>query len=192
MSAASAFTDQELAILLKQGDREAFTQIYHRYKALLYAHAYNKLRDREETIDLLQDLFSQLWTNRERMQIDTTLAAYLYGMIRNKVLKLIRHKAVGTRYIDSIKTFIEESSCETDHLVRERQLAHIIEKEIDALPEKMREVFLMSRKLKMSHKQIADQLGIAEPTVKKHVNSALKVLRSRLGLFAWIILLIRY
>ncbi|MNY44980.1 RNA polymerase sigma factor [compost metagenome] len=67
----------------------------------------------------------------------------------------------------------------------------MIDREIASLPPKMKEVFLMSRKDNLSHKEIADKLGIAEPTVKKQVNNALKTLRVKLGLFAYLIFLLK-
>ncbi|MNH46718.1 RNA polymerase sigma factor [compost metagenome] len=67
----------------------------------------------------------------------------------------------------------------------------MIDREIASLPPKMQEVFLMSRKDNLSHKEIADKLGITEPTVKKQVNNALKTLRVKLGLFAYLIFLLK-
>jgi RNA polymerase sigma-70 factor (ECF subfamily) len=75
-------------------------------------------------------------------------------------------------------------------LVREKQLAAIIEREIAALPPKMREVFVLSRKEYLTHKEIAELLGISEQTVSKHVTNALKILRVKLGAVAYILLII--
>jgi RNA polymerase sigma-70 factor (ECF subfamily) len=66
----------------------------------------------------------------------------------------------------------------------------MIDREIDALAPKMREIFLLSRRSNLSHKEIAQKLGIAEPTVKKQVNNALKTLRVKLGLLSFLFLLI--
>jgi RNA polymerase sigma-70 factor (ECF subfamily) len=68
-----------------------------------------------------------------------------------------------------------------DYLVREKELGQLIENEIVRLPEKMQEVFRMSRQSHLSHKEIAQGLGLSETTVKKHVNNALKVLRPKFG-----------
>jgi RNA polymerase sigma factor (sigma-70 family) len=76
--------------------------------------------------------------------------------------------------------------------VREHQLSQLIEQEINQLPPKMREIFVLSRKHNLSHRQIAEQLDIAEPTVKKQVANALKILRTKLGLFAYLMMLIKY
>ncbi|MNY64348.1 RNA polymerase sigma factor [compost metagenome] len=86
-----------------------------------------------------------------------------------------------SKYISSISEFAEKDNCITDHLVREKELSALIEREILALPPKMREVFELSRKGNLTHKEIAVKLNISEKTVKKQVNNSLKVLRTKLG-----------
>jgi len=186
MQAVRALSDQELVLLLKEGDHAAFTEIYDRFKAVLYAHLYNKLRSRDDAKDILQEIFTQLWNRRKEVEVKVSLSAYLYGAVRNRVLKHIGRKQLNNKYFDSILAFCEEEVGETDHLIRERQLSALIEKEIDNLPERMREVFILSRKYNLSHKEIAEQLGIAESTVTKQVKNALKVLRTRLGLIGYL------
>ncbi|RYE13029.1 MAG: sigma-70 family RNA polymerase sigma factor [Sphingobacteriales bacterium] len=95
-------------------------------------------------------------------------------------------------YINSLAASINEGNCSTDHKVRESSLAAIIEKEINELPEKMREVFVLSRKHHLSHKEIALQLGIEETTVKRQISNALKILRVKLGLLAWIVMVFKF
>jgi len=112
----------------------------------------------------------------------------LYAIVKNKILKVIAHQAVESKYIASLADFATTGECLTDHRVRENQLWAIIDKELATLPEKMRIVFELSRKNNLSHKEIAEQLGISEKTVKNQVNGALKVLRVKLGIFVYLLL----
>lgn len=176
------FSDAELMELLKQSDHKAYTTIYNRYKGVLYVHAYKRLGDREEAQDVIQELFTVLWNNRNEIQISTGLAGYLYSAVRNRVIKVISHKHVESSYIGFVKSYFQSSSSVTDHLIREKMLTAIIENEIDQLPVKMREIFQMSRKEHLSHKEIAEILDLSESTVKKQVSNALKILRGKLGL----------
>lgn len=185
-------SDQELIFQLKEGNHRAYTEIYNRYSGVLYLHAYNKLRDREEAKDLLQELFTTIWNNRESLVIEANLSGYLYQAVRNRVFKQLAKKETRSNYLASFQSFEMAGEYATDHLARQNQLAAIIEKEIEALPPKMREVFLLSRREHLSHRQIAEQLNLAEPTVKKQVNNALKILRSKLGLITWLFLLIKF
>jgi RNA polymerase sigma-70 factor (family 1) len=186
----SKLGDLELSLLLKEDDRHAFTEIYDRYKAPLYVHAYNKLRNTEEAKDLVQELFVSLWNNRNTHNLGGHLSSYLYAAVRNRVFRVISRLGSEYIYISSIENSINKSICITDHRIREKQLLEMIDREIDALPPKMREVFILSRKEHLSHLQIAEKLNIAEPTVKKQINNALKVLRLKLGIFTFLLFLI--
>lgn len=184
----SNFNDQELAALLKQGDQFAFAEIYNRYKFVLHTHAVNKLRDREEAKDIIQEVFTYLWSKRERVQFTENLSGYLYGAVRHAILNKFTRKQVQERYFDSIKAFAAQESVITDHRIRENQLREQIEKEISLLPLKMRAVFEMSRKEYLSHQEIALKLKISEQTVSKQITNALKILKVKLGVLICLLL----
>ena len=189
MSAYNSYSDTQLINLLRAGERGAFTEIYDRYIFVLLNHAYNKTRDRDDAKDVVHEVFATLWAKRELLQIDN-LSGYLYTATRNLILNQIAHKGVADKYMVSMMKFAAGDETITDHLVREKQLATIIEQEIAALPPKMREVFELSRKEHLSHKEIAQRLDISEQTVSKHVTNALKILRVKLGILAYVLLLI--
>jgi len=181
MPSYSSFSDAELAELLKIGDSAAYTIIYNRYFHTLYVHAFRKLNDKQEAQDVVHELFAQLWNKRATLEIRSNLVGYLYAGIRNKILDLISHEQVKSKYIDSLQGFLETNYNVTDHSIREKQLTELIDKGIADLPIKMREVFELSRKQSLSHKQIAILLNLSEQTVKKQINNALRILRSKIG-----------
>lgn len=187
MAAYSTYTDQELTVLLKQGDGNAFTEIYDRYWTALYLHGRKLLRDDVEAEDVVQDLFVQLWNNREMLSFNVALSSYLYRSTRNKILNQIAHKKIVTDYQRSLAKYIEEGKPTTDELLREKELALLIEHEITLLPPKMREVFEMSRKQHLSYKQIGEILGISDETVRRQVSNALAVLRTKLYVSGWMV-----
>jgi RNA polymerase sigma-70 factor, ECF subfamily len=127
-------------------------------------------------------LFGALWAGRETLTIRNTLDAYLYGAIRNRILKFIAHQKVMAKYTDSLRTFVEEGVAFTDERLREKELIQLLEREIAGLPPKMREVFELSRNGLLSHKQIAQQLAISDKTVKKQVGNAIRILRLKINL----------
>lgn len=185
-------SDADLVVLLKNDDILAYNEIYQRYKWVLFLHAIKRIRDREESRDIVQELFLQLWDKRATLNIHGHLSGYLYTAIRNRVIKFISHQKVESVYLTSLTDMVNSGTCITDHLVREKNLSLLIEQAINELPAKMREVFLLSRQEHLSHREIAARLGIEESTVKRQVSNALKILRDKLGLIAWILMLIRY
>jgi RNA polymerase sigma-70 factor (family 1) len=185
-------SDFELLALIKEGDKNAYTQIYQRYFRPLFAHVYKKLGNEAEAKDIIQELFTTLWVKRESLDPQNSVAAYLFTAARNRVLDLWSHQQVESRYIDSLQNYLDNAPETADFLVREKQLMEMIETEIQALPPKMREVFELSRKQNLSHKEIAGKLGIAEQTVAKQISNALRILKIKLGSLLFLYFLIHW
>jgi RNA polymerase sigma-70 factor (family 1) len=190
MPALSTLTDQELVSLLRESDHAAYTEIYERYFGLMYSHARRKIRDVEEARDTVQETFLSLWHHREKIDGLRGVAPYLYTILKNRIIDWMAHQEVSSKYITSFHDFTETGNCITDHRIRESQLMAIIEKEIQSLPPRMREVFELSRKTHLSHRQIAEVLDISEQTVKSQVKHALRILRRRLGLLLYLFVLL--
>jgi RNA polymerase sigma-70 factor (ECF subfamily) len=184
MKMYSEFTDSELVRLVKDRNHEAFAEIYNRYAVLMFYKVNQMLRDEEPSKDLVQDLFVALWDKPELIQEDNNLAGYLYIGARNRVLKFIQRNKLKNDHIASLAKYASEISLETIQDIDERELKIIVQREIDNLPPKMKLIFEMSRKDNLSHAEIADKLGLSDQTVKKQVNNALKILRSKLALYA--------
>ena len=181
MPGYSGYTDSELATLLKQGDQSAYTELFERYKGVLYAHAYRLLEDHDEAADVIQDVFLTLWQKRLSLNVSSSLSSYLYVAVRNRIFKLFARKKVAERYTESLQRFRVQDRNYTAEKVLERELAAIIEREVDALPEKMREIFLLSRDETRSYKEIGEQLDISEKTVRNQVYNALRLLKVKIN-----------
>ena len=183
--------DRDLFVLVKtEADVDAFKEIYDRYFDVVFIHAMKRLRDKEEAQDVVQDVFSILWSRRHDITLTDSLPAYLFTAVRNRILNLISHKRVESTYIQSIQDFVNQEFSQTDHLLRENYLAALIEKEISSLPLKMQEIFVLSRKEYLTHKEIARELNLSEQTVKKQVQNALRILRVKLTSILAILLFI--
>ena len=194
MSIYGKYSDSELVELLIISDRSAFTEIYNRYWSVMYAQAYKMLRDEDEAKDVIQEVFSKLWIKAAETKSSHNLAGLLYTAVRNKVLNLIAHSKIRSDYASSIATFISETDSDTLDRIDEKRLIKIVEQEIQNLPPKMREIFELSRKGNLSHKEIAEKLSLSDQTVKKQVHNALKIIKpkiSNLGLSLAILIIFR-
>lgn len=177
----SQHSDEELLSLLKQGSKEAFNQIYERYYTLLYAHAHRKLQDKEDVRNILQMLFVYIWNNKENLAIHSSLSAYLYTSVRNRILNFIRDSKVREKYLVSLQEFSEKGENLVESRLHEKELIKVVEQEVARLPPQMRLVFEMSRNMDMSHSEIATELNISPLTVRVHIKNALRILRVKLG-----------
>src|ERR1700748_2662199 len=161
-------SDNELAGLLNTGDHFAYTEIYKRYWPLMFRHARKMLRDDDEATDIVQEIFLTLWSKFD-IQYKTSISSYLYTATRNKVIDSINRNKLKNLYLDSLNNLIDRGELITDNAILEKELTERIEKEIASLPKKMRQIFELSRKRNLSHKEIADITSLTEGTVKKQI-----------------------
>lgn len=169
-----------MLLRLRIGDEGAFAVIYERYWGVLYAHALKMLADADAAMDVVQDIFADLWAQAAALQVHTTLQGYLYTAVRNKALNAIKRSAHRERYIASIMDFAAEGNHTTDEQVNYNELVRRLEQGVADLPPQMRRIFELSRFEGQSHAEIADQLAISDKTVKKTIGRVLKILRGKL------------
>lgn len=187
MTDYTSYSDIEWADLVRSADDRAFKEIYDRYNKLLYLFAYNKLRNKEEAKDVVQDVFAWVLNNRTRFAINSSVSSFLYKSVLNKIFDIFRHQSVIRKYIEQGDHYIDIDSTETDYLIREKDIAQMIRQEIDAMPEKMKEVYLLRFEQYLSAKEIAEQLNISENTVNTHLKRAAKKLRDNLGMLIYVV-----
>jgi len=180
-------TDEEIIQLLHQSDENAFSLLYKQHWQFLFTAAYNALRQREDAMDICQSIFLWIWENRCQLRIETNLRAYLYTAVKYKIANLIRKGKVSEILLEDILS--KDISQNEVNLLEVQELQLFIARLIGELPDKCREVFLLSREEHLSHKEISSRLGISERTVDDHISRALKKLRLPLSRLANIFLL---
>jgi RNA polymerase sigma-70 factor (ECF subfamily) len=174
-------TDLELLILLKKGDRAAFTEIYDRYWESMADHATRLTKSREEAADIVQEIFVSIWNRKSLLEEQVPIAPYLMRSTRNLSLRFIRDNIHRHHFLKRLSEAASEVRASAGDLLQLKQLQGRIDEIVETLPTKMKEVYQLSRKEQLSHKEIARRLGISETTVKKQINNALKIITSSLG-----------
>jgi RNA polymerase sigma-70 factor (ECF subfamily) len=180
MSAKWMLANEELISLLRDGDREAFAEIYQRYWTVMYMHALKMLKSEDDARDVVQEIFTSLWLKSKSINPDVNLAGYLFISTKNKVLDLIAQKKVRLDYLGSLTAFAEAYSNQTLACIEEKELMEALQKEIEQLPAKMKQIFEMRVNRHLTYKEIADELNISDKTVKKQISNAIKIIRPKL------------
>lgn len=170
----------QLVARLRAGDAASFTEIYRLYAEKLVNYTFNILQDKDTCRDIIHDIFLSLWLNRQALDITNTLEAYLYGAARLKVFETIRKGKVREGVFQEIERRIWGEPV-ADSLLEQRELQSRLASAISDLPEKAREVYRLSREGHLSHRQIAERLGISDRTVENHLAAALKKIRAGLS-----------
>lgn len=174
-------TDSALVFLLKKKDHRAFTEIYNRYWRMLFIHAFKMLKDEGEASDVIQDIFTTLWGRVEQWQLESTLKAYLYASVRNRCLKVIAKSSRKAAFVEELTLVFKEGVNKTDEDLNFREFERLLVGEVRQLPLRMQQVYVKSREEGLSHKQIAEEMGIAEKSVKTTMHRTLNSLRTKLS-----------
>lgn len=160
------------------GDRTAFEALFRQHYRALCAFAYGYVKDADRGEDLVQDLFFRLWLDREKVQITTSVKAYLYASVRNRCLNEIKS---GGRLVvlneENDDHANEDGPTEDEHTERIARVQAAIEE----LPEERKKVFKLSRYEGLKYHEIAERLGISVKTVENQMGKALKTLREELA-----------
>ncbi|WP_052496163.1 RNA polymerase sigma factor [Pedobacter lusitanus] len=122
--------DNDILLSFLAGDKRAYEVIYDRFWPILYRHARKMLQNEEDAKDVVQEVFTMLWTRVNENTIKPPLAAFLYTCTRNKILDLIKHTKVKARYTSSLKNMMNNMPQLPDAIFIERELAGQIEEEV--------------------------------------------------------------
>ena len=165
---------------LKNGEEKALKILFDCFYPSLCNYALQFLNDPDQAEEVVQDLFVRIWIKRNLLNIETSLKYYLFRSVRNQCINLIRHEKVKQLHARNIKeALFAEEAADSYHI--DPGLSYQIESAIDAMPEKRREIFRLSREKGMKYHEIAEQLKVSIKTVETNMGLALKTLRDKLS-----------
>ena len=160
--------DNELTAAIKIGDKNAFKDLYYKYFDKLYSFAWYRTYSEEASRDFIQELFTILWTNRKKLSPNKSIKAYLYKVLGNLIIDASRLHSSQNISLENVETTSHENDVE---------LKIDMQNAINALPQKLREVYLLSRLDGFKYSEIAEILGISIKAVEKRLTKAFIILR---------------
>lgn len=161
-----------------------FEKIYKIYYPKMIGFAKTYVLTSEEAENIVQDVFLILWEKREDIEVSFSLTTFLFTLVKNKCLNYLRHQVVKEEYDAymreemGFKLYSLEKLDYSYHSEGELQIH--IQKAIDSLPERCREIFIKSRLEGKKYREISEELGISVNTVENQMVTALKKLRQEL------------
>jgi RNA polymerase sigma-70 factor, ECF subfamily len=166
-------------------DDAAFEVFFKKHFKALCAYCQYKFSfDLDLAKDIVHTGFIKLWESRQTISPELSIKAYLYKIITNISLDIIKRDKIKHRHVKHIWQNTPENTMADDyHSVDFKQLEDLIEKAIEELPEQMRRVFELSRNEELKYAEIADQLGISIKTVETQMSRALQKLRKKLSFY---------
>ena len=172
--------NKELAELLKKGDMVAFDTIYERYCRRLYAFILKYVKQKEDTEEIVQEVFIKIWEAREKINVYASFESFLYTIAYNSTISLLRKKVNETKYFDYLKTVSQVNQPEVINEIYYRDIQTRIQELLDQLTPRQREIFKLSREEGLTHAEIAGKLNISVRTVKNQMTTTLTFLKSNI------------
>ncbi len=173
-------SDKELVIKLKRGDVDAFTVLYQRYSKRLFGFCYKLLGAKEEAEDIVQRTFLKVWKNRQHINEEKSFSAFLYTISHNKALNILKRMVNERYYLNTIEYQLNDCSNSVLKEVYYNELNSSLEKLIKQLPQRRKEIFLLSRNEGLSYREIGRKLNISENSVNTQISLAIKFIKSKL------------
>lgn len=169
---------------LIEGDREAFCTLYSLYKEPLTFFAVKFLKSTEYAEDIVQDTFAHIWLGRKFIQADIPFSAYLYAIVKNRVLNQLRNLERRHVLEEHLQKYAMDYTEDTQQEILSRDLKEVVQKAFETLTPRQQEIFRLSREGQLSYKEIASQLGISVHTVHEHITTSLQIIRQYLTKYA--------
>ena len=188
MSLFADYSDERLVDAIRNGNEDAFAELFNRHWQKVHKLAYSKVRNREATEEIVQDLFIKLWDKRADLSIQN-VGAYLYTCVKHRCLNYIESQIAQKKHWEYYKTFLPVSDESTGNAVAFGELMEAIEAGIDLMPEKGKKVFRLNRFEGRSVKEIAHLLNLSEKAIEYYLTQSTKKLRAYLKEFILFVLI---
>jgi RNA polymerase sigma-70 factor, ECF subfamily len=171
---------------IKKGDQRSYEFVFKNYYSNLCKYARNIVHNEATAEDLVMDVFAKIWDDGSSITISSSISGYLYQSVHNHCLNYLTRKRrrfseLNSETIEQLNILTPaDASFDPFEGMNMDELSVRIEQSIKSLPEECRKIFVLSRTEELSHKEIANQLGLSENTIKVQIYRALIKLRALL------------
>lgn len=171
----------------RQGDSEAFASLYQSHWQQVFRFSRLYLRSDDDAEDVVQEVFIRLWQIHERIHPGDNFSGLLFIITRNLIFNRFRRQIDPLGFKVSVLAALEASD-DIESEISARDLSEYIDRLVDLMPARQRQVFNMSRREHKSYREIAEELDLSQKTVEAHMHEALRFLRDNLAVLLWLAL----
>jgi len=164
---------------LDRGDAKAFEVLFKLYYERLTLFANRFVNDLPVAEEITADVFALLWEKGHEISFSTSVSSYLFKMVQNRSLNYLKRQKIENLYVNYLEknNLLDELYLTVENNYEEKELTARINEAINSLPEKCREIFVLSRFSDMKYREIAAQLSLSQKTVERQMSIALEKLR---------------
>ena len=180
MQTIRGILEKDLIVRLQRGDQTAFELLFHFYYPGLVMYAMQFTADEADAEEIVQDFFVRVWERHQQLTPCDSLKSYFFSSVKNGSLDFLKHQKIEKQYISEMIELSGHHLAYDPDLYINSDLQEKLKKGIALLPEKCREIFVMSRIRGLKNEEIAAELNVSKRTVETQISKALKVLRVEL------------
>jgi RNA polymerase sigma-70 factor (ECF subfamily) len=165
---------------IRKDDIRSFELLFRKYYAMLCNYAYKIHKDMDTAEEIVQDLFFNIWEKRDSIHIESSVKSYLYKSTYNRSMLVLRQKTIQTRYEKYLKDHVNLTQPDASEEIDAEELARVIDKTLEELPERIRKIFTLSRFEGLKYHEIAEKLSLSVKTIESNMGKALKLFRKNI------------
>lgn len=177
---------------IRENNTTAFNSLFNKYWQLAFGAAYKRLQNKEDAQDIVQEIFLQIWNNRDKLNIEN-FPAYLHVSVRNRVIKLAAKRKYDSPFSTHLIELIRNPAAVDDQLLY-KEFFKAYEAFIATLPPQRQTIFKLRHQQELNTKEISQKLGISRKSVQNQLgkaNDALRISLSKGNLVVLLMLLFR-
>jgi RNA polymerase sigma-70 factor (ECF subfamily) len=165
---------------LSQDNDSSLEELFNYYYPRLFNFSRSFLKIEDSIDDILQEVFIKIWQNRKNIKNTATFNSYIFTITRNLLLNELRSYLNNQNIKEEVRKRAIASEYSSFEQIEYLDLKEKVDNIIDELPERQKEIFILSRTEGLSHKEIATKLGIDTKTVEFHITGAVRFLKKEL------------
>jgi RNA polymerase sigma-70 factor (family 1) len=175
----AVFNNENTVTGFDNDEEKAIESLFRSHYKRLCNYACTLLHDIDESEEVVQEVFLQLWERKETMEIKISMQSYLFRAVRNSCLNKIKHGKVRQVYSEEVTALAQQQE-QASQITFQNELQGQIHSAIESLPEQCRLIFKLSRFEELKYAEIAEQLNLSVKTVENQMGKALKIMREKL------------
>lgn len=181
MSKESLHNESELVQEMQSGSEEAFTTLYHHYSPRLYRNMLGLVKDPLRAEEMVQELFTRIWQNRESKGITENFAGYMYRVGLNLAHDFFRGIQRDRKLMEQFKLSVSQNYEPIEEAIHNRQATAVLKQAVDQLSPQQKKVYELVKIEGYTYKKTAEIMNISAHTVKEYLVAAHKSLRNYLA-----------
>jgi RNA polymerase sigma-70 factor (family 1) len=179
-ASSSSAPDRLWTERIRGGDRGAYEALFRALYPSLCSIVDRRVQSPEIAEELVQDLFARVWERRLHLDPEQSITSYLYRSAKNQALNFLKHRKIANEAVGTVVLSLRPAQFSPEDDLCHTELATAAQQAIERLPNRCREIFLLSRQGDLTYAEIASLLGLSVKTVETQMSRALRSLRSDL------------